>query len=81
LGTTWKCVHIYKKKRGAINMEEYRGFIHVVQEGDTLYDPSRRYGILLPSIFLANPYVNVYNLLPGDELLIPGRVKPKWPQR
>ena len=35
------------------------GFIHVIEQGDTLYKLGKRYG------------VNVYNLQIGDELCIP----------
>lgn len=48
-----------------------RGFLHVVERGDTLYKLSRKYGVRLSDIMLANPYVNVYNLQIGDELCIP----------
>lgn len=62
-------------------MEQCGGFLHTVEKGDTLYLLSRRYHIPLFSILLANPYVNVYNLQPGDEICIPfGRpVKEKKP--
>lgn len=58
-------------------MEQCYGFLHVVEEGDTLYQLSRRYGIPLSLILLWNPYVNVYNLQPGDEICIPLVGKPK----
>lgn len=47
------------------------GIIHVVQRGDTLYKISRQYEVNLASIMAANPYANVYNLQPGDEICIP----------
>ena len=62
-------------------MEECRGFMHVVQNGDTLYLLSRRYEVPLSSILLANPYVNVYNLQPGDEICIPRARRPRWMDR
>lgn len=46
--------------------EEYQ-----VREGDTLYQISRRYQIPLDRIMQANPYVNVYNLQPGEWICIP----------
>ncbi|MCI8854441.1 MAG: LysM peptidoglycan-binding domain-containing protein [Lachnospiraceae bacterium] len=52
-------------------MEQCGGFLHRVEQGDTLYLLSRRYHIPLLFILLANPYVNVYNLQPGDEICIP----------
>lgn len=60
-------------------MTQCRGFLHVVEAGDTLYLLSRRYRVPLSLILLANPYVNVYNLQPGDEICIPvpGKAK-RW---
>lgn len=46
--------------------EEYQ-----VREGDTLYQISRRHQIPLDQIMQANPYVNVYNLQPGEWICIP----------
>ena len=47
------------------------GTIHVVKQGDTLYNISRTYGVKVSSVMLANPYVNVYNLQVGDEICVP----------
>ena len=58
-------------------MEECRGFLHRVQRGDTLYLLSRHYRVPLWAILFANPYVDVYNLQVGDEICIPGRVRPR----
>lgn len=58
-------------------MEGCPGFLHIVQKGDTLYLLSRRYRVPLWAILFANPYVNVYNLQIGDEICIPGRVRPR----
>ncbi|MBQ8185153.1 MAG: LysM peptidoglycan-binding domain-containing protein [Lachnospiraceae bacterium] len=59
-------------------MEPCRGFLHVVEDGDTLYWLSKRYEVPLSSILLANPYVNVYNLQKGDEICIPRPRCPRW---
>ncbi|MCI8418616.1 MAG: LysM peptidoglycan-binding domain-containing protein [Lachnospiraceae bacterium] len=62
-------------------MKQCRGFLHTVARGDTLYLLSRCYGVPLSSILLANPYVNVYNLQPGDEICIPRKGRPRvWNQ-
>lgn len=48
-----------------------RGYVHVVEEGDTLYKLARKYDVKLFDIMRLNPYVNVYNLQIGDEICIP----------
>lgn len=48
------------------------GSIYVVKENDTLYQIAGAYGIRVKDIMRQNPYVNVYNLQPGDELCVPG---------
>jgi LysM repeat protein len=51
--------------------------IHVIKQGDNLYQLSRKYRIPLGLILRANPYVDVYNLQPGQEICIPvGRPYP-----
>lgn len=47
------------------------GFIHVIEQGDTLYKLGKRYGVTVSALLFANPWVNVYNLQIGDELCIP----------
>ena len=49
-----------------------KSFISIeIKEGDTLYRISRKYRISLDRIMEANPYVDVYNLRPGQEICIP----------
>ena len=47
------------------------GFIHVIEQGDTLYKLGKRYCVTVSALLFANPWVNVYNLQIGDELCIP----------
>lgn len=54
-----------------VNFENCNGMIHVVKRGDTLYKLSKRYQVNLSEIIAANPYVNVYNMQPGEEICIP----------
>ena len=49
---------------------ECKGTVHKVVAGDTLYKLSKLYGVRLIDILKENPYVNVYNLQPGDEICI-----------
>ena len=42
------------------------GEAYQIKEGDTLYRISRKYRISLDRIMEANPYVDVYNLQPGE---------------
>lgn len=48
-----------------------RGYIHVVEPGDTLYKIAKRYDVKIFDIMRLNPYLNVYNLQIGDEICIP----------
>lgn len=48
-----------------------RGYVHVVEQGDTLYKLAKKYDVKLFDIMRLNPYVNVYNLQIGDEICIP----------
>lgn len=48
-----------------------KGTIHVVERGDTLYKIAIKYGVTVSDIMKSNPYVNVYNLQPQEELCIP----------
>lgn len=51
-----------------------KGTVHKVVAGDTLYKLAKLYGVRLIDILKENPYVNVYNLQPGDEICIPTEV-------
>lgn len=52
-----------------------RGFVHVIEKGDTLYKLGKKYGVTVSALLFANPYINVYNLQIGDELCIP-KIRP-----
>ena len=58
-------------------MQQCQGFLPTVQKGDSLYRLSRRYHVPLWAILYANPYLNLYNLQKGDEVLIPCRTAPR----
>lgn len=47
------------------------GFVHTVEQGDTLYLIGKKYQVKVSALMFANPYVDVYNLQPGDQLCIP----------
>ena len=57
-----------------MNYEYCEGRVHVIEEGDTLYQLSRRYNVPLALILRANPISDVYNLQIGDEICIPTMV-------
>ena len=59
----------YVNERNAVSV--CRGYVHVVEPGDTLYKLARKYDVRLFDIMRLNPYVNVYNLQVGDEICIP----------
>lgn len=54
-----------------MNQRFCNGMIHVIKQGDNLYQLSRKYRVPLALILRANPYVDVYNLRPGQEICIP----------
>ncbi|MCH5268543.1 MAG: LysM peptidoglycan-binding domain-containing protein [Lachnospiraceae bacterium] len=54
-----------------MNYEYCNGYTHTIKRGDTLYALSRRYQVPLELLLRANPYVDVYNLQPGESLCIP----------
>jgi LysM repeat protein len=57
--------------KDSANFDSCNGVIHVVKKGDTLYKLSKIYRVKLGDIIQANPYVNVYNMQPGEEVCIP----------
>ena len=69
-----------QNRRGTDYMgENYYCMVHVVEKGDTLYLLSRKYGVKLSVLMMANPFADIYNLKVGDELCIP-RLRPQIPQ-
>ncbi len=54
-----------------MNFEYCEGRVHVIKEGDTLYQLSRQHNVPLALILRANPFTDVYNLQVGDEICIP----------
>lgn len=61
------------------NWEELycHGVLHIVEKGDTLYKIAKKYGVPLSRVMYANPYVDVYNLQPGDEICVPMARQPR----
>ena len=61
-------------KKGKNMEKKCRGTVHKVVQGDTLYKISKLYGVRLVDVLKENPYVNVYNLQPGDEICVPTEI-------
>lgn len=60
-----------------MNQKYCNGIIHVIKKGESLYQLSRMYRVPLALILRANPYLDVYNLQPGQEICVPvSRKKP-----
>ena len=53
------------------NSIECNGTIYVVQQGDTMYKIAKKFRIDLNLLMQNNPYLNVFNLKPGDEMCLP----------
>ncbi len=51
-------------------MNNINPIIHVVQQGDTLYDLANMYGTTVQNIINTNPGINPYNLQIGSRLYI-----------
>lgn len=70
-----------------MNQRFCNGMIHVIKQGENLYQLSRKYRVPLALILRANPYVDVYNLQIGQEICIPvsrpypGMMRPPQPQQ
>jgi len=47
------------------------GPVHVIEPGDTLYGIAQRYHTRVRILLDLNPFVDIYNLQPGDEICIP----------
>lgn len=54
-----------------MNRRFCNGMVHVIKEGENLYQLSRAYRVPLALLLRANPYVDVYNLQVGQEICIP----------
>lgn len=47
------------------------GAVHVIEPGDTLYSIAQRYHTRVRVLLELNPFVDIYNLQPGDEICVP----------
>ena len=69
-------MEFYEKKE-EMPVEEARtihgchGLIHVVKKGDTMYKIAKMHHVTVSDLMYENPYVNVYQLQPGDEICVP----------
>ena len=54
-----------------MNYDTCNGLIYVIKGGDTLYKISSVFGVPVALILRANPYIDIYNLQPGDRICIP----------
>lgn len=54
-----------------MNYDTCNGLIYVIKSGDTLYKISGSFGVPVALILRANPYIDIYNLQPGDRICIP----------
>lgn len=52
-------------------VQNLRGIRYTFRPGDSLYSVSRRYNVTIAAISRENPLLDIYNLMPGDELVLP----------
>ncbi|OUQ68928.1 hypothetical protein B5E53_05250 [Eubacterium sp. An11] len=53
------------------NKTNCSGPVHVVEPGDTLYGIAQKHHTRVRVLLDLNPFVDIYNLQPGDEICIP----------
>lgn len=53
------------------NKNNCPGPVHVVEPGDTLYGIAQKHHTRVRVLLDLNPFVDIYNLQPGDEICIP----------
>lgn len=56
------------------------GNVHVVEPGDTLYSIAKMHHTRVRTLLFLNPFVDIYNLQPGEEICIPEEKKPVKPE-
>ena len=56
------------------------GPVYVIEKGDTLYSIAQRYHTRVRVLLDLNPFVDIYNLQPGDEICIPSEMVPGSPE-
>ena len=68
----------YPLERGLPVVIEYR--IHIVEEGESLWTISKRYGVSFKETVNANPGLRDPNLIhPGDVVLVPDYIRSPYP--
>lgn len=61
-----------------MNYECHDGVTYTIKSGDTLYEVSRKYQVPLSLLLRSNPYIDVFNMQPGDTICVPVK-QPKPP--
>ena len=61
------------------NKSNCSGPVHVVEPGDTLYSIAKKHHTRVRVLLDLNPFVDIYNLQPGDEICIPESHVPEQP--
>lgn len=56
---------------GACANRKCAGPVHVIEKGDTLYSIAQKYHTRVRVLLDLNPFVDIYNLQPGEEICIP----------
>ena len=60
-----------------MNRQSIRGITYTVHTGESLYSISRRYHVTIAEISRENPFIDIYNLVVGDEIYLPVGNGPK----
>lgn len=54
-----------------------KGPVYVIEKGDTLYSIAQKYHTRVRVLLDLNPFVDIYNLQPGEEICIPSDNMPE----
>ena len=62
---------------GIGNKKRCPGPVYVIEKGDSLYSIAQKYHTRVRVLLDLNPFVDIYNLQPGDEICIPSDNMPQ----
>lgn len=61
---------IWLKKKATKAPKEYKGYVHIVKAGESMYTIAQTYGITIKALYKINRMPSSYRIQVGDELLV-----------